>query len=67
MNQTKQNIWVVAILFFSLLSSVAFSYVITPTSKTMTEMKQVEKTIKAENKSKKMKKMLTLLLPKVGK
>lgn len=72
MNQTKQNIMVVAILFFSLLSSVAFSYIITPMSKTMTEVNQseiklAEKNLKGKNKPLKMKQSLTILLPKVVK
>ena len=31
MKQVKQNLWVVSILFFSLMSAVALSYAITPT------------------------------------
>jgi preprotein translocase subunit YajC len=67
MNHLKQNIWVVSILFLSLMSSVALSYMITPNSKTMTETKKIMQPIKADPKPKSLNQSFTLLLPKVGK
>ncbi len=52
MNHFKQNIWVVSILFFSLVSSVALSYAITPTSKTVTETKPVIKKLEVNQTQK---------------
>lgn len=66
MNHYKQNIWVVSILFLSLMSSVALSYMITPNSKTLTEEVKINKTIKAESKKLGIDKAFVILLPKVG-
>ena len=67
MNRFKQNLWVVSILFLSLMSSVALSYMITPNSPTMTEKVQIMKPIKATPKSYSMNQSLTILLPQVVK
>jgi len=67
MNHFKQNIWVVSILFLSLMSSVALSYMITPNSKTMTQKVKLVKPIKAELKKKGLNVSLTILLPQVVK
>ncbi len=67
MNQIKQNIMVVAILFLSLLSSVVLSYAITPTAVTEVEHKQVTHKIKAEGKAIKKNLSLHILLPKLVK
>lgn len=68
MSQLKQNILVVAILFVSLLSSVALSYVITPNQTTMTEKSHINKVMKTDESkpSKAMNKAVLLLLPKVA-
>ncbi len=68
MSQIKQNILVVAILFISLLSSVALSYVITPNPATMTEKQPINKVIKTEEakSAKVMTNALLKLIPKVA-
>lgn len=67
MSQIKQNILVVAILFISLLSSVALSYVITPNQATMTEQSHLKKIkqSKEAKSSKAMNQAVNILLPKV--
>jgi len=67
MSHFKQNIWVVSILFLSLMSSVALSYMITPNSNTMTAKVTTVKPIKADSNKKGLNESLTILLPQVGK
>ncbi|VAW44638.1 hypothetical protein MNBD_GAMMA02-1659 [hydrothermal vent metagenome] len=67
MNHFKQNIWVVSILFLSLMSSVALSYMITPNSKTVTEKAKIVKPIKADPNKKGLNESLIILLPQVVK
>lgn len=68
MNQTKQNILVVSILFLSLLTSVALSYAITPTNNQAAVDKPVMKqTLKAAEPQKQSKTSLKLLLPQLVK
>lgn len=67
MNQIKQNIMVVSILFLSLLTSVMLSYAITPTADSEAKHKQVTHTIKAENKTLKKNLSLNILLPQLVK
>ncbi|MCX7552975.1 hypothetical protein OS175_03715 [Marinicella sp. S1101] len=67
MSQTKQNILVVAILFLSLLSSVALSYIITPNQATLTEQQPIKQVIKEKTKSAQpLKQAMVILLPKVA-
>ncbi len=67
MNQVKQNILVSAILFLSLLLSVALSYAITPNSATVTEVKQpTEQQTKQKEHTNKLNQSLQILLPKKG-
>lgn len=67
MSQTKQNILVVAILFLSLLSSVALSYVITPNQATVTEQQPIKQVIKEKTKSAQaLKQAMIILIPKVA-
>ncbi len=67
MSQFKQNILVVAILFLSLLSSVALSYAITPSEPTINENNPIEQVIKDKKKSAKtLNQTMIILLPKVA-
>ena len=63
MKHLKQNIYVVSILFFSLISSVALSYVITPTPTNMKETNKTEQPVKAEQINKNFNESLIILLP----
>ena len=67
MNQLKQNIMVVSILFLSLLTSVALSYAITPTDSPKAADQPISKTIKAEGNALKTNKSLVILLPRLVK
>ncbi len=67
MNQLKQNIMVVSILFLSLLTSVALSYAITPTATSKVPQQPISKTIKAEGNALKINKSITILLPRLVK
>lgn len=67
MNQVKQNILVSAILFLSLLLSVALSYAITPNSATVTKVKPpAEQQTKQPSQAEKLNQSLQILLPKKG-
>lgn len=67
MNQLKQNIMVVSILFLSLLTSVALSYAITPAATNKATQEPINKTIKTEGNALKMNKSLAILLPRLVK
>ncbi len=67
MNQVKQNVLVSAILFLSLLTSVALSYAITPTTAaTIKADKKIELKVTTKNKKNALNQSLIILLPKKG-
>lgn len=67
MNQFKQNLWVVSILFFSLMTSVALSYAITPAATVKKVPAKAVQLIKVEKNKLKLNQILTLLIPQVVK
>jgi len=66
MKYLKQYIYVVSILFFSLMSSLALSYVITPTLRSVTLQDKTHQLINTEL-SNGFNKSLIILLPKMDK